>query len=193
MPADPDSPEQLLDRLGRGCDAVGALVAQVRPGQWSAPTPCPDWNVRQLVEHLIGLNRVFTALLADEPPPRRPAADHVEPDPVGAYRATAAALQLAFARPGVLTREFRGPLGSATGAQRLQIRLYDLLAHGWDLARATGQPADLPDDLAERSLAFVRGQLDAQPRTGRFAPPQYVDEQAPAIDRLAAFLGRPIG
>ncbi|MGL5808681.1 MAG: hypothetical protein ACRCYQ_01910 [Nocardioides sp.] len=60
-------------------------------------------------------------------------------------------------------------MGSATGAERLRIRLYDLLAHGWDLAQATGQPAELPDDVAEESLAFARTQLD---------------------DRLAAFLGR---
>jgi uncharacterized protein (TIGR03086 family) len=74
----------------------------------------------------------------------------------------------------------------------LQIRLYDLLAHGWDLARATGIPARLPEDLAEQALGFVQVQFSAQPRTGRFAEPQPVEETAPAIDRLAAFLGRPV-
>ncbi len=85
-----------------------------------------------------------------------------------------------------------GPLGTATGAERLQIRLYDLLAHGWDLAQATGQPAGLPDDLAEQSLAFARTQLTEQARPGRFGPARIVAEQAPAIERLAAFLGRPV-
>jgi len=145
-----------------------------------------------LVDHLIGMNRVFTAWLADEPAPRRPAAGHVESDPVGTYRETAATLLLAFASPGVIEREYRGPLGSATGADRLQIRQYDLLAHGWDLAQATGQPADLPDDLAELSLAFARAQLTEEYRPGRFAPAQAVDERTPAIGRLAAFLGRPV-
>jgi uncharacterized protein (TIGR03086 family) len=74
----------------------------------------------------------------------------------------------------------------------LQIRLYDLLAHGWDLAQATEIPALLPEDLAEQSLAFVQVQFSAQSRTGRFAEPQPVEEAAPAIDRLAAFLGRPV-
>jgi uncharacterized protein (TIGR03086 family) len=74
----------------------------------------------------------------------------------------------------------------------LQIRLYDLLAHGWDLAQATEIPALLPEDLAEQSLAFVQVQFSAQSRTGRFAEPQPVEETAPAIDRLAAFLGRPV-
>jgi uncharacterized protein (TIGR03086 family) len=188
----PPPPDPLIERLASAFDAVGALIALLPPGQWSAPTPCADWTVRQLVDHLIGMNRVFTALLAGQTPPRRPAADHVEADPVGAYLNTASALVCAFAAPGVLDREYEGPLGSATGAERLQIRLYDLLAHGWDLARATGQRVELSDEIAEQSLAFARTQVTDQARPGRFAPAQVVDEQAPAIERLAAFLGRPV-
>jgi hypothetical protein len=60
------------------------------------------------------------------------------------------------------------------------------------LALATEQPADLPDDLAAQSLAFARTQLAGQARPGRFGPAQSVAEQAPAIERLAAFLGRPV-
>lgn len=184
--------DPLIGDLARSFNAVGALIAQVRPGRWSAPTPCTDWTVRQLIDHLVGMNRVFTALLAGQAPPQRQAVDHVELDPVGAYRDTAAALLSAFAAPGVLDRTYQGPLGSATGAERLKIRLYDLLAHGWDLAAATGQRAELPDDAAERSLAFARTQITEQMRPGRFAPAQPVDQQAPAIERLAAFLGRPV-
>jgi uncharacterized protein (TIGR03086 family) len=148
--------------------------------------------VRQVVNHLIGMNRVFAALLTDEPPPQRPSADHVGDDPVGAYRDSAGSLLAAFGRPGVLERAYHGPLGTATGAERLQIRLYDLLAHGWDLAQATEQPANLPDDLAEQSLAYTRTQLTEQARSGRFGPAQIVAGQAPAIERLVAFLGRPV-
>ena len=182
----------LAEQLGRAFAAVAGLISNIRADQWSAPTPCADWTVRQVVNHLIGMNRVFAALLAGQPPPARPSADHVEDDPAGAYRGSAAALLAAFSRPGVLERTYHGPLGSATGAERLQIRLYDLLAHGWDLAQATEQPADLPEDLAEQSLAFARTQLTEQARPGRFGPAQIVDEQASAIERLVAFLGRPV-
>jgi uncharacterized protein (TIGR03086 family) len=183
----------LAGQLGRAFDIVAGLISNIRADQWSAPTPCPDWTVRQVVNHLIGMNRVFAALLAGQPPPPRPSADHVEDDPVRAFRDSAAALLAAFSLPGVLERTYRGPLGTATGADRLQIRLYDLLAHGWDLAQATGQPAGLPDDLAEQSLAFVRTQLTEQARPGRFGPAQIATEQASAIERLVAFLGRPLG
>lgn len=182
----------LVEQLGCAFDAVAGLIGNIRAGQWSAPTPCTDWTVRQVVSHLIGMNRVFAALLAGEPPPPRLSADHAEGDLVGAYRASAAALQAAFSRPGVLERTYQGPLGSATGAERLQIRLYDLLAHGWDLARATEQPVDLPDGLAEQSLAFAQAQLTDRARPGRFGPAQTVTGPAPAIERLAAFLGRPV-
>ena len=182
----------LVEQLGRAFDAVAGLISNIRADQWSAPTPCTDWTVRQVVNHLTGMNRVFAALLASQPPPPRPSADHIEADPAGAYRDSAAALQAAFGRPGVLERAYQGPLGTATGAERLKIRLYDLLAHGWDIAQATGQPADLPDDLAAQSLAFARTQLAEQARPGRFGPAQIVAEQAPAIERLVAFLGRPV-
>lgn len=110
-----------VDQLGRAFAAVGDLISKVRPEQWSAPTPCTEWTVGQLVDHLIGMNRVFAALLAGEPPPRR-AADDIEGDPAGAYRDSAARLRSAFEQPGVLERTYRGPLGAATGAERLQIR-----------------------------------------------------------------------
>lgn len=181
----------LVEKLSRALAAVGDLITKVQPDQWSAPTPCPDWTVRRLVGHLIGMNRVFSALLAGEPSPRRDA-DYVEDDPVTAYHDSAATLQSAFAQPGVLERSYHGPLGAATGAERLQIRLYDLLAHGWDLAQATGQPAVLPDDVAEQALAFVRTQLTEQARPGRFGPARMIAEHAPAIERLVAFLGRTV-
>ncbi len=178
-----------VKELSGALDAVGSLVIGVRPEQWASPTPCGDWNVHQLVSHLVAMNLVFAAMMGGQAPPER-GADRLGDDPARAYGESAAALRAAFGQAGVLGQTFRGPLGEATGAERLQIRLYDLLAHGWDLARATGQNAALPDDLAEQALVFAHTQVPTQPRTGRFAAAQPVAEDAPAIDRLVAFLGR---
>ncbi|MEV5488469.1 TIGR03086 family metal-binding protein [Streptomyces bobili] len=180
-----------VDHLARARGAVGDLIAAIRPEQWRAPTPCAEWDVRGVVEHLVGMDLVFAAMIEGGPMPER-GADRLGDDPVRAYRASSAALETVFSAPGVLQRSFRSPMGSATGAERLQIRLYDLLAHGWDLAQATAIPLRLPEDLAERSLAFAEVQLPSQNRTGRFAEPRPVEATAPAIDRLAAFLGRPV-
>ncbi len=103
----------MAEQLGRAFDAVADLISNIRAGQWSAPTLCPDWTVRQMVNHLTGMNRVFAALLACQPPPPRLSADHVEDDPAGAYRDAAAALQAAFGQPGVLERTYHGQLGTA--------------------------------------------------------------------------------
>lgn len=180
-----------LEQLARAQDAVGRLIAGIRDDQWSAPTPCTEWTVRDVVIHLVGINQYFTAILLDQAPPER-GADPLGDDPVAAYREAAAALLAAFDQPGVMARSFEGPLGTATGADRLHIRIADLLAHGWDLAQATGQPADLPTDLVEQALAFGRVQFTTMPRTGRFAEPTTVPDDAPALDRLVAFLGRTV-
>lgn len=181
-----------LEDLSCAISAVGDLIDAVRIDQWSAPTPCTEWTVRILVNHLVGMNLVFAALLSGAASPVR-GGDRLGDDPSGAFRDSSSALTDAFDRPGVLEETFHGPLGSATGMDRLQIRLYDLLVHGWDLARATGQHWELPDELAEKSLQFAQIQLSGQSRTGRFDPPRDVPDDEPAIDRLAAFLGRSTG
>jgi uncharacterized protein (TIGR03086 family) len=181
-----------LDRLARSFAAVGALIDAIESDQWLAPTQCLDWTVHRLVEHLVGKNLVFTAVLGGQPLPQR--GDGVPTDQLThAYRESAAVLLDAFGQPGVLDRSYQGPLGAATGAERLKIRMYDLLAHGWDLAQALGRPADLPEDAVEESLAFARADGRAvQPGGGCFGPPRHIDVAAPAIERLVAFLGRDV-
>jgi uncharacterized protein (TIGR03086 family) len=180
----------IFDDLARASAAVGDVIDKMAADQWTAPTPCTDWSVRDVVNHLVGMNLVMVALLEESPMPER-AVDRLGADPAGAYRQSAASLQAVAARPGILERSQATPIGVATGAERLQWRIVDLLAHGWDLVQATGAPAELPDDLAEQALTFARAELPGQPRAGRFADPQPIRDDAPAIDRLAAFTGRP--
>ena len=178
-----------LDQLRRSFAAVAALIHAIGPDQWSAPTPCEEWDVRRVVEHLVGMNLVFAAMLAGERLPPRGEALPSDELP-RAFSDSAASLLDAFALPGALDRSYDSPLGSATGSERLQIRLYDLLAHGWDLAVATGRPVQLPEDAAEDALRFVREQVRDDARAGRFGPPQTVPGDAPAIAHLVSFLGR---
>ncbi|WP_328393228.1 TIGR03086 family metal-binding protein [Nocardia sp. NBC_00416] len=180
-----------IEDLERASAAVLDLIAAVRPDQWAAPTPCTDWSVRDLVDHLVGSNLMFLAIFGETPMPEH-GTDILGADPVAAYAASATALEAAFARPGILDEVYQGPLGDATGADRLQFRLTDLLAHGWDLSRALGIAARLPEDLAETALVFSRRQLPDGSRPGRFAEAQPVPENATAVERLVAFLGRPV-
>ena len=110
---------------------------------------------------------------------------------VAAYRDSADAVVAAFGQPGALARTVEVPFGTVPGAVALHLRLTEVLVHGWDLAQATGQVAAFPQDLAEQELAFTRDALGALP-PGRspFAPPTPAPDTAPALDRLAACLGR---
>src|SRR5690349_19054522 len=109
-----------LDQLRRSLAAVDALISDIRPDQWAASTPCEEWDVRRVAEHLVGMNLVFAAMLAGEPPPRRGAdlPDEAIPE---AFRDSAAALLDACAQPGVLERSYNSQLGNATGSDRLKI------------------------------------------------------------------------
>ena len=180
--------ETPLDLLDRSLDAVGVLIDKIRPDQWSAPTPCDAWAVRDIVTHLVGMNRVFAAMLTDSPlPEREPISDDGLPS---AYRSSSMELLRAFAQVGVLERTYESPMGTTTGVERLSIRLYDLLTHGWDLARATDQATEIPDDATAHALGFARKQMDGTGAPGRFGPAQQVAADAPLIDHLAAHLGR---
>lgn len=184
-------PPPSVEQLTRVLSAVGDLLTGIKDDQWSAPTPCTDWTVRDVVNHLVTGNMVFAALLRDQSPPER-GADHLGDEPLAAFRNTGVAVRDGFDQPGAIERTYHGPLGTISGAAWLQVRITDLLAHGWDLAQATGQPAELPEDLAEQALAAARVLLSTAPRAGRFGPAQPVADDAPAIDRLVAFLGRPV-
>jgi uncharacterized protein (TIGR03086 family) len=180
-----------VDDLARASAATGDLIDRITDDQWTAPTPCTQWSVRDVVNHLVGMNLVFVAILEQGPMPER-GADVLGADPAAAYRRSAAALQTAAARPGVLEISATTPVGVTTNAERLQWRIADLLAHSWDLSQGTGIVADLPEDLVEQALTLVQTQLSGQTRTGRFADPQPISNDAPAIDRLAAGTGRTV-
>src|SRR5690349_6484789 len=98
-----------VDDLRDALDLTGTLVAGVEPDQWNAPTPCADWTVRDLVNHLVHGHRAFAAIVRDEPVPGP--ADHLGEDPVGAYRDSAADLTEAFRKPGVLEKVVTVPIG----------------------------------------------------------------------------------
>lgn len=190
-----DSPAP-LDDLAAVLTLAGDLVAAVQPTQWDAPTPCPEWTVRELVTHMVIGHRLFTGILRGEASVTAgaldPTARHVlGDDPVAAYRSATADLLTAFRRPGALDQVVTVPVGPVPGIAALHLRVVEELVHGWDLARAIGRPASFPDDIAERELAFARGKLaDVPPDRSPFGPPRPIAGDAPPLDRLVALLGR---
>ncbi|WP_405148497.1 TIGR03086 family metal-binding protein [Sphaerisporangium sp. NBC_01403] len=183
-------PAWLLDGCARTLAEVDALVAAVAPGQMGDPTPCEGWDVRALLNHLVYENLMWTSL-AEGSPRSDFTADHLGGDHVAAFRAAAGAAMAAFGRPGMLEERF----GPAPGWRLVEQVVIEMLVHGWDLATATGRPADLAPDVAEAILPAVRAIYGELPRTpgGSFAPERQAPPGATAADRLAAYLGRAVG
>ncbi|MFK0266516.1 TIGR03086 family metal-binding protein [Streptomyces angustmyceticus] len=182
-------PDRVLHAYAQVIRDVGALVAAVPPEDLALPTPCAGWNVRQLLDHMVWEN-LMAASIAEGTPRDDPAADHLGDDHRAAFEDSARAALAAFTGSGMLHRTF-GPY-EAPGAMLVQQVVVELLAHGWDLARATGAPTAPATRVAEETLAAARRIYGGAPRTegASFAPERPVPPGASATDRLAAFLGR---
>jgi uncharacterized protein (TIGR03086 family) len=173
----------------RAQDAFAGVLANVSPDQFGAPTPCSEWKIHDLIEHVIGGNEhVAPWAGSPEEPPARP--DNI----VAAHRAAAAAAHEVFARPDGMSTTFKLPFGEIPGQVFIGMRTSDVLTHTWDLAAATRQSTDLDPELATEQLAAVRAFVGPQFRgPGKpFGDEQPCSSERPAADQLAAFLGRKV-
>ncbi|MFF5957043.1 TIGR03086 family metal-binding protein [Streptomyces luteogriseus] len=181
-------PGGVLDAFTRVQDTVGALVRATAPDRFDLPTPCEDWTVRDLLDHLVWENIIWGGLAHGTPPTDGHTENHLGDDHVAAFEAAASRAREAFRQPGMLER----PFGPAPGRRVVEQLLVELLVHGWDLATALGHDRDLEPDIARAALPVVREIYGGLPRTagGSIASAQPAPEHAPALDHVAAFLGR---
>lgn len=171
----------------QAANAVDYVLAHLTGDQWSAPTPCTDWTVADVTEHLIDVNRAFTdqlhslTVVGSTPPARLGSPDEL----LARYRASTDALRHTLVCALQPDRQLPKPL-----RLRLALRVADLIIHGWDIATSTGGSLRIDDHLVDEALAFAEARSAALQRGGQFASPQQISSSAPAIDRLAALSGR---
>ncbi len=180
-----------IDQLAETLTTAGRVVDRITADQWTLPTPCEKWTVADVTRHLVGGNLLFAALLRQSSP--APNGMVAESDLATAYARSADDLIAAFRTPGAMDTVITVPFGTIPGIVAAQLRTVEALVHGWDLARATGQPITAPDAVVEQALVFTQSKLGDIPADRRpFGPPQPAPDDAPVIDRLAARLGRRI-
>lgn len=153
------APEGLIDRFLRSSAEFERKLRAVRSEQWSWPTPCGEWNVRQLVNHMTRGNLGYVSLLdggAAADFVRTRDADALGTDPAGAYARSVRECARAFGRPGAMRRILDYPLGPVTGRRALAVRITDSTVHTWDLARAVGEDETLDGAL----VAWIDAHLD---------------------------------
>jgi uncharacterized protein (TIGR03086 family) len=179
-----------LDDFDLAASTVTRLVTTVRAGQWALPTACPDWDVRAVVNHLAHGNAKVAFWAGTGPP--APDGDYLGSSPAEAFTASVSATRAVLAEPGLFSRQVTTPLGEVPGVFLVHMRVNEYLAHGWDIADATGQPTDLAPELAARALEQWRSRFGATPRQpgGPFGPEIPPPPHPTAADELAAFLGR---
>jgi uncharacterized protein (TIGR03086 family) len=181
--------------MQRACASTERIVEAVSTEHYELATPCAEWDTRALLNHILGTLALGAGLLADVAPAVRmapgslPDADLVGDDPLKAYRVGVDGL-LAAAGGDALTRSHSTPLGEMPGSVLGGFTTLDVAVHGWDLAKATGQRAELDDDLADEVLAFARQTITDATRVPRIGPEVTAGPGASATDRLVAFLGR---
>lgn len=186
------------DRYRRHADAFERKIAGTRPDQWDNPSPCEQWNARQVVKHIIDMHAIMLRPLGRGLSPAPSVAD----DPLAAFRAARADIEAILADPGQATLEVDSPNGRMTMEQQVdEVVSDDMVLHAWDLARATGQDDTIdPEDVERiwRNIQNIPPDLMQRFRTpGAFGPgievfgaEVAIPEDAPVQDRLLGLIGR---
>jgi uncharacterized protein (TIGR03086 family) len=176
--------DAVVDRHQIACERFTGVADALRPEQWTAPTPCQEWDARALVEHVIGFHEFL--LLR----PLGVRANRPRDDAAARWRATAEALFTCLGADGTLDRPMELPGGGHSSArQMLGALTTDVLVHTWDLARAAGIEPRLDPTLCraayETATATVLRRND-----GMIGPEVTVAPGADVGTRLVAFYGR---
>lgn len=176
-------------------DRVARVVAGVTDDQLDDPTPCADMSVRVLLHHLLALTIAFrdAAGKVEGPTTSTPPAPSAEALPNGwRDRLTAQLGELAQAWADEQAWQGMTMAGGVElpGEVAGLVALNEVQMHGWDLARATRQPYEVADELAEAVLPLVTPTGDDSDREGLFGPPVEVPDDAPVFDRVLGFGGR---
>jgi uncharacterized protein (TIGR03086 family) len=184
-----ENPLRLFDRA---VEAAAGVIGGVKAEQLDDPSPCAGWTVRQVINHLVTGNKMFMSIVAGGPPPDR-SQDHLGDDPLAAFRASAARLRAAFLTDGVMERSYAAPFGDGSGAKLVEMRVNEMIVHGWDVARGSGQSTDLDPEVAQACLALFEAVPFIPRGEGKpFGTERPVPPGATVADRLAAFTGRPV-
>lgn len=176
-----DTAQRFIERA----DALAAILDS-SDQQWDAPTPCDGWTVRDVVAHAIDSERDFLTRQGFDP-----GASPDLADPATAWRDHAKVVAEILGQPGVAEQEYDGHFGRTTiAATMADFYGWDLVIHGSDIARATGQPWSISDSEAASLGATADGWGPALYAEGVCSPAVPVAADASASDRLLARLGR---
>ena len=168
-------------------------MAGISNDQLGAATPCSEYDVRALLNHVISGNLWVSPLVEGktiEEVGDSLDGDQVGNDPSAAYDASAKEAGAAFQQPGAMERPVAVSYGPVPGEIYAGHRFIDIVVHGWDLAKATGQDTALDPALVDGCWRVIEPQLDLLRASGMFGEDLDVPADADAQTRLLAAMGR---
>lgn len=185
--------EQIAERYRRRAAGFEAKVAAVRADQWGNQSPCEKWTARDVLDHVVAMHGY---MLVDR------SLGSLPDDPLQAFRRARRAVEEVLDDPVLAATECATPTGPMTAAEQIdQVVSDDLVLHGWDLARATGQNETMDPSDVERlwaSTSAIPAEVMVKYRTPDafgpgievYGPEIVVPADAPLQDRLLGFVGR---
>jgi uncharacterized protein (TIGR03086 family) len=183
--------------LQRVVDATSGVIDNVSTAQLAAQTPCSEWTVSDLINHMVGGATMFAVSVEEGSVPddllgRLMGGDNLGGDPQHAWKAASKRALAAFGLPGAMDKTVKLPFGEMPAAIALNIAIFDVATHAVDLARATDQHVS-DSEMLEGALAIGHQMIGPDLRApGVFGPEQSVGAGASIEDQLLAFAGREI-
>lgn len=169
----------------------GNAVRDVAEHEWDLPTPSTEWNVQQVVAHVVLGEAHLPTVLSGETTTTQTSfsVDMLGSSPLAAWRGTALKAIEAARAEGVADQIFELDMGTVPGHQLLGYRITDNVVHAWDVLVAVGRPEPIDEQLADWLLDFWRPMAGQIGESGFFAAPT-TPASLTASDRLLALLGR---
>ena len=177
----------------RALSRTRKVVAGTSKDQLDDPTPCSEWKVRDVLEHIIGGCLACASGARGKTGSFDQGKGATDGDFVAAFDEASEDAVAAFEEPGALEKGFAMEWGETPGSAVLGLALADAAVHGWDLAKGTNQDYEIDDDVARAAYGMVTSMMQPEgdyPRGESFGDPIEVPDDAPIPDKLLAYLGR---
>jgi uncharacterized protein (TIGR03086 family) len=197
-PSHPADEETVMDNVALMKQVIAStdkVVKGTEPSQLGLPSPCTEWTVRDVINHITGGSTMFAVCVEEGSVPddllgKLMAGDNLGDDYVGAWEAASSRAIAAFEAPGALDKMVKLPFGEMPAGVAVNIAVFDVLTHAADIANATGQTID-DTALVETALEVGHQMIGPELRVpGVFDPEQSAPEGATPTVRLLAFAGR---
>jgi uncharacterized protein (TIGR03086 family) len=180
-----------IEQLTHIVPTLNGLVDRIEPDQLDNSTPCEEFAVRDVLDHMVTLGGSFAYAFRGEPVPEIDSPDTDGRVPTTEFHDTMDDLLASVMSPGAMERTVASPVGEMPGETFARLVAFDGLIHGWDLSVATGQPYVPPAAVVEAVDAFARAALTDEIRsTGMFKPATEAPWDSSRLEQLVAFSGR---